>query len=242
MPAPVHVPRRPRGETGAGRLAAVARGDREPSPVVLDRRDPPRGELVLRQVGDVYELIANGTFLMDSRNGRSERALVREAIAGRTDARLLLGGLGLGISLDESLADEAVREVVVVEIEPAVVDWARTHLGGLHRRGLDDPRVRLVVADLRDQLEHLEGSFDAICLDLDNGPGWLVHAANAALYTDRGLDRLQALLRPAGRLTVWAAAADPPFLARLRARFAHVRTVSIPARRGPEDVVYVAAR
>jgi spermidine synthase len=242
MPAPIQYRGGRAAKPARVDCAAVAWSDREPRPVVLDRRETPRGEIVLRRAGGVYELIANGTFLMDSRDGRSERAMVREAIAGRTDVRLLLGGLGLGISLDESLATQAVREVVVVEIEPAVVDWGRSHLAGLHRCGLDDPRVRLVVADLRHQLERREGSFDAICLDLDNGPGWLVHAGNAVLYMDHGLERLRALLAPRGRLTVWAAAPDPPFLARLRARFADVRTVPIPVRSGPEDVIYVAAR
>ena len=72
-------------------------GDR---PVVVDRRQTPRGELVLRQAGDHFDVIANGTFLMDTRDGRSERALVREAVAGRSGVRLLLAGLGVGFSLD----------------------------------------------------------------------------------------------------------------------------------------------
>jgi spermidine synthase len=195
---------------------------------------------VLRRVGRHFEVIANGTFMMDTRDGRSERALVREAVADRADVRLLLGGLGIGFSLDEALRRPAVREVVVCELEPAVVGWARSHLRGQVGHALDDPRVRLLVADLRDVLTTVEGRFDAICLDIDNGPGWLVREANAEVYGDEGLDRLCARLRLGGRLTVWAAAADEAFEARLRRHFAQVRTVQIGVARGPDDVVYVA--
>jgi spermidine synthase len=209
-------------------------------PVVVDRRQTPRGELVLRRTGEQFEVIANGTFLMDTRDGRSERALVREAIAGKSDVRLLLAGLGVGFSLDEALRADSVAEVVVVEIEAVVVEWVRTQLGGLTEHGLDDPRVRLVVADVRDVLESAGGEFDAICLDIDNGPGWLVHEANAEVYADATLAVIGRRLRPQGRLAVWAAAPDERFEARLRRRFAAVATVSIPVARGPDDVVYVA--
>jgi spermidine synthase len=209
--------------------------------VVVDRRDTPRGELVLRRAGEHHEVIANGTFMMDTRDGRSERALVREALAGLADARLLLAGLGVGFSLDEALHGDGVSDVVVIELEPAVVEWAGTHLRRLNRRGVDDHRVRLVVGDLRRQLGRLGRDFDAICLDVDNGPGWLVHEANAELYSDDGLESLAGLLRPGGRLAVWSSAPDPEFERRLRERFALVRTVTVDVARGPADVIYVAS-
>jgi len=177
---------------------------------------------------------------MDTRDGRSERALVRSAVAGVRGARVLIGGLGVGFSLAEALR-AGVAEVLVVELEPAVVDWARTHLRPYGGAGLDDPRVTLIVADLGDALATLAGPFDAVCLDVDNGPGWLVHERNRRLYTDAGIRRMHGLLRPGGRLAVWAAAADAEFEARLRDSFAAVRVVKIPVRRGPDDVVYVAA-
>ena len=207
---------------------------------MIDRRHGVNGELVLRRAGADHEVIVNGTFLMDTRDGRSERALVREAVAGVRDARVLLGGLGVGFSLDEALRSPGVAEVVVCEIEPAVVEWARTHLRGHGAAGLDDPRVSLVVADLGDMLESLDRPVDAICLDVDNGPGWLVHARNRHLYADAGIALLRNRLRPRGRLTVWAAAADAGFEARLRDRFDAVRAVAIPVPRGEDDIVYVA--
>jgi spermidine synthase len=209
-------------------------------PVIVDRRQGVNGELVLRRAGRDFEVIANGTFLMDTRDGRSERALVREAVAGMRDARVLLGGLGVGFSLDEALRAPEVVEVVVVEVEPAVVEWGRTHLRPHGGAGLDDPRVGVLVADLAEAVETLEPAFDAVCLDVDNGPGWLVHERNRRLYDQVGLRAMRRLLRPGGRVAVWAAAADAGFEARLREYFDAVRTVAIPVARGPDDVVYVA--
>ena len=209
-------------------------------PEVIDRRAGVNGELVLRRAGAHHEVIVNATFLMDTRGGGSERALVREAVAGMRDARVLLGGLGVGFSLDEALRAPGVAEVVVCEIEPVVVEWARTHLREHGGAGLDDPRATVVVADMQDALALLPGPVDAICLDVDNGPGWLVHERNARLYSDAGIALLRSRVRPGGRLTVWAAAADAGFEARLRDHFDAVRTVAIPAPRGVDDIVYVA--
>ena len=110
--------------------------------VTVERLTTPRGELVLRRDGEHHEIVSNGVFLMDTRDGRSERELVRAAVPG-PGARVLIGGLGVGFSLAEALALGAAA-VTVVEIEPAVVRWNRTHLGG----HLDDPRVTVVVEDL----------------------------------------------------------------------------------------------
>jgi spermidine synthase len=209
-------------------------------PRVIDRRATEHGELVLRRAGDHYEVIADGTFLMDTRDGRSERTLVREAIAGRSGLRMLLGGLGVGFSLDEALSGTAVSKLVVVELEPAVVEWSRTHLAGLNRHGLDDDRARLVADDLLAFLRRDAGRYDAICLDTDNGPGWLVHPANAGLYDQPGLALLRSRLTVGGLLAVWAAAEDAGFERRLRSQFGSVRVERVAVPRGPDDVIYLA--
>ena len=232
--------RNPNDSAYPPRVPSESPANQDDRPVVIDRREGVNGELVLRRAVADHEVIANGTFLMDTRDGRSERVLVREAVAGLRDARVLIGGLGVGFSLDEALRAPGVGEIVVVELEPVVVDWARTHLRGYGGAGLDDPRVRLVVADLGAALETLDGPFDAICLDVDNGPGWLVHGRNRVHYADAGLRRIRGLLPAGGRLTVWAAAADAAFEARLGGHFAAVRSVAIPVPRGPDDVIYVA--
>jgi spermidine synthase len=209
-------------------------------PVVVDRRQGALGELVLRRAGDHFEVIANGTFLMDTRDGRSERALVAEALRGMDGARVLLAGLGVGFSLREALDVAGASEVTVVELETAIVEWARTHLRAAAGGAIDDPRVSMVVGDVRELIGLLDGPYDAICLDVDNGPGWLVHERNAWLYQDEGIAALAELLAPGGRLAVWSSAHDAAFERRLDARFAEVRAIEIPVARGPADVIYVA--
>jgi spermidine synthase len=202
--------------------------------VTVERLATPRGELVLRRDGEHHEIVSNGVFLMDTRDGRSERELVRAAVPG-PGARVLIGGLGVGFSVAEALALGAAA-VTVVEIEPAVVRWNRTYLGA----DLDDPRLTVVVADLGDWLRAGTDRYDAVCLDVDNGPEWTVTDANAALYGDAGLDAVDRRLAPAGTLAVWSANAAPAFEARLRARYGTVEVRRIPVARGEADLVYLA--
>ncbi|GAB3501086.1 spermidine synthase [Amycolatopsis cihanbeyliensis] len=211
-------------------------------PEVLDRVDGVCGELVLRRVGTDLEVIANGMFLMDTRNGESERLLVTVAadlVPGC--ARLLIGGLGVGYSLRAALDHPGIGEVVVVEREPAVIGWNRTGpLREVHGNALAEERVRLVRDDLVRWLRETEDRFDALCLDIDNGPQWTVTDGNAELYGDTGLDLLAARLRPGGVLAVWSAAASPEFTRRLRARFNEVRALDVPVPRGEPDVIWLA--
>jgi spermidine synthase len=204
--------------------------------VTVERLQTPRGELVLRRDGDHHEIVSNGVFLMDTRNGESERELVRAAVRG-PGARVLIGGLGVGFSLAAALALDPA-EVTVVEIEPAVVRWNREHLGTA--AALDDPRVRLAVAGLAGFLARDGGGYDAICLDVDNGPEWTVTVDNAALYGGPGLSAVDRRLAPGGTLAVWSAHRSAAFEARLRARYRTVETREIPVRRGEPDVVYAA--
>jgi spermidine synthase len=205
--------------------------------VTVERLQTPRGELVLRRDGEHHEIVSNGMFLMDTRDGRSERELVRAAVRA-PGARVLIGGLGVGFSLAQALADPRVAAVTVVEIEPAVLRWNREHLGTT--AALDDPRVRVVVADLVAFLAAAADRYDAICLDVDNGPEWTVTVDNAALYGDPGLSAVDRRLAPGGTLAVWSAGAAPAFEARLRSRYGNVQVIEIPVPRGEPDVVYVA--
>ncbi|TMQ89756.1 spermidine synthase [Actinomadura soli] len=217
-------------------------------PVVVERADGTGGELVLRRAGAHYEIISNGVFLMDTRNGESERLLIRAALDGRAGAggpaRLLIGGLGVGFSLAEALTLPDVAHVTVVEREPAVIAWHRTVLRPWSRDALDDPRVTVQNADLLDVLAApppgADGRFDALCLDIDNGPDWTVTPGNARLYNPTGLDLLAAHLTPRGTLAVWSANTAPAFEALLRDRFAHVQARPVPVPRGEPDVIYLA--
>jgi spermidine synthase len=211
------------------------------APTVLDRVAGLCGELVLRTDGTHFEVIANGTFLMDTRNGESERLLV-DAAADRMPAggRVLIGGLGVGFSLAAAVAHPRVRGVTVVEREPAVIGWARGPLAHVHRHALDAPHVEVVEADLVDHLGGGTDRFDAMCLDIDNGPGWTVTDGNRWLYGDTGLDAIRRRLGPGGVLAVWSAAAAPEFEARLRTRFDDVEVLAVPVARGEPDTVFVA--
>ncbi len=211
-------------------------------PRVLERVTTPRGELVLRQVGDALEVISNGVFLMDTRDGRSERALVREAVATHpAPRRLLIGGLGVGFSLLEALLHPGVVQVDVVEIEQVLVDWHPVHLRDRTGAALADPRVRVVVADVREHLAARPQCYDAVCLDVDNGPDWTVTAANAGLYGADGVAECVGALAPGGVLAVWSAAPAPAYEQLLREHLGEVRVVEISAyvERGAPDIVYL---
>ena len=133
----------------------------------------------------------------------------------------------MGFTLRAALDHPAVGAVQVVEVEPAIVEWNRTHLADLAGGCLDDPRVRLVQDDIVRYLATAPGPYDAICLDVDNGPGWLASPSNRRLYSLKGLVRLRGLLAPGGVLAVWSAGPAPRFLGRLRRVFAEAEAVEV---------------
>jgi spermidine synthase len=217
------------------------------TPEVLDRREGPYGEVVLRRHGGLLQIIANGCFLMDTSDGRSERLLVDAALTaldGRPVPHVLIGGLGVGFSLAHAAADPRWGRFTVVERERAVIDW---HLDGplaaISRPALADPRAAIVEADLIDYVNETSDTFDALCLDIDNGPAWTVTEGNDGLYSPAGLASCARLLRPGGVLAVWSAQPSPKFEGTLgNAGFQQVRTEEIPVARGVPDVVHLAVR
>ncbi len=189
-----------------------------------------RGELVLRERRPdgggptVLELRANGTFVMDTAEHASERALADAALDAVADPRrVLVGGLGLGFTLDRVLGDSRVEHVDVVEIEPVLVDWMRDGTIPHGRRLLADSRARIVVADIaRAVTEAGDATYDVVLLDVDNGPDQLVHDANRAIYEEPFLRTVHARLGPGGALVVWSAARAPRLLETLRSVFSDV--------------------
>lgn len=219
-----------------------------PTPVTLDRREGPYGEVVLRERGDDFEIIANGCFLMDTSDGRSERLLIDAALGalpdGRPDPAVLIGGLGVGFSLVRAAAGLRWGRIAVVEREQAIVDW---HLEGPLARisgaALADPRTEILRTDLVTYLHTTTERYDALCLDIDNGPDWTVTEDNGTLYSPSGLAACRERLTPGGVLAVWSAQPSEAFEEALRnAGFHAVRTEEVAVARGVPDVVHLALR
>lgn len=217
------------------------------APEVIDRREGPYGEVVLRRHGKLLQIIANGCFLMDTSDGRSERLLVDaalDALNGRSQPRVLIGGLGVGFSLAHAAADPRWGAITVVEREPAVIEWHRTGpLSDVSEGALKDPRTDIVEADLVSYVNETCATFDALCLDIDNGPDWTVSEANENLYSPAGLASCARVLSPGGVLAVWSAQPSARFEETLgNAGFQQVRTEEIRVARGVPDVVHLAVR
>ena len=182
---------------------------------------------------------------MDTRDGRSERLLVRAALDACPDARrLLIGGLGVGFSLREAVTFPGLSDIDVVEIEPDLVAWHRRHLTHLTGEALADPRVSVVVADLREHLRQRQRQYDVICLDVDNGPDWTVTPENEEIYASHGLSQAADALREGGVLTVWSASRSPGFQDRLAQHLEDVRTLEVEVRtpRADPDVIYLGRK
>ena len=201
--------------------AEVARATSERGELVLRERRPDDGPTAL-------ELRANGIFVMDTREHTSERAMAEAALALVPDPRrVLVGGLGLGFTVLTVLADSRVERCAVVEIEPALVGWMRDGTIPHGPQLLADERLLVVVADVAMAVrEARAASYDVVLLDVDNGPGHLVHDANSALYDVPFLEETRRVLAPGGRLVVWSADRAPALEESLRAVFGNADTTS----------------
>lgn len=208
---------------------------------VVERTTGKCGELVLRQDGTHYEIIANGMFLMDTRHTASEVALVSMTLeACQPPAkRLLLAGLGVGASLSAARGHAQLLDIDVVELERPIIDWHQRVFSALYDSGGRDYRV--IEADVWDHLHSApSGYYDAIAIDTDNGPDWLLRDVNSRLYSQNGLHRLRDRLTVGGALGVWATRRVPEFEAALTSVFGGDVEHSSVARPGtPPDVIYV---
>lgn len=178
------------------------------------------GELLLQRRGDEYSIRVDGYELMNTRVHGSEDALAEIACAQLADvkrAHVLIGGLGMGFTLAAVLrAIGASGKATVVELVPEVVEWNRGPMGAASGDPLKDARTIVEVADVADVIRRATGAFDAILLDVDNGPSSLVAKGNNRLYTEKGLRAAHRALRPGGVLAIWSSADDPAFTRRLK--------------------------
>ena len=188
---------------------------------LLGQTVSPDGSVMkLIRRGDEYLILVDGAILMSNRMHGSEEALATFACQRmRTLERpsVLIGGLGMGFTLRATLdllpSDAAV---VVAELVPAVVEWNRGLLGPLAKHPLKDKRVRIETGDVAVTLTSRLGQFDAVLLDVDNGPAALTDSNNAGLYDSRGIAAAHASLKKVGVLAIWAAKEDQKFMQRLR--------------------------
>lgn len=194
--------------------------DRQGDELVDTAEIPGGGRLHLMRAGDDYEIMFDGEQLMGSWSSRSERALATLAcdeLAGLDSPHVLIGGLGMGFTLGAALGVlPEGASVTVAELVPGVVAWARGPLAHVHGASLDDRRVTLELRDVHDLIAESAEAFDAILLDVDNGPDGLVTLANERLYSPWGLRAASGALRPGGVLAVWSAYHDEAFSHRLR--------------------------
>jgi spermidine synthase len=212
---------------------------------LIDVAEVPGGEpLRLFRRGADHMIVLDRNELMNSRMSGSEEALAVMALERLAveAPRVLIGGYGMGFTLRAALAAaDRHAELVVVELVPRIIDWAKGPMADLTAGCLDDARVRVEIDDVAAVIGRGRGSFDAILLDVDNGPDGLTRDANDRLYSMRGLEAARAALRPGGVLAVWSAAPDARF-ARVfgEAGFA-VEEVAVRARsngKGPRHVIW----
>lgn len=197
---------------------------------------PGGGTLRLQQRDADFSITLGYNELMNSRLKGSEEALAVLACArieGRARPRILIGGLGMGFTLRAAQAAlPADAEIVVAELLPEVVAWARGPLASIFGTCLDDPRVAIRVADVAKVIREGRGAYDAVLLDVDNGPDGLMAAANDKLYDYTGIGTAKAALKPGGVLAIWSAAPDQAFAKRLQMSGFEVKEAKVRANAG----------
>jgi len=210
----------------------------EQEKIILTHVITPQGELQLqkwvksdKKEKPVYEIIFNGVFLMASYNGLSEKALATLAIeplaSERQDLRILVGGLGIGYTLRAALDCDGIQAVDVVEIEEYIIKWAKSFFSELNGYACSDSRVHLIKMDLGDYIFKTEKIYDAIILDVDNGPTWLALESNQRLYQKPALLRIKAILRDGGVFIVWAAQKCIAFEKRIEEVFGSTELITV---------------
>lgn len=219
----------------------------QPRELIGIAKVPGGDELRLFRRQDDFMIVLGGNELMSSRVRGSEEALALmtcERLQDRKAPHFLIGGYGMGFTLRAALADLGPSaRVTVAELVPEIIDWARGPMAALTAGCLDDPRVQLVSGDVAAAIGAARNGYDAILLDVDNGPDGLTRAANDQIYASRGLAAAKAALKPNGILAIWSAAPDTAFSRRLKQAGFAVEEASVRARsngKGARHVIWFA--
>jgi spermidine synthase len=216
---------------------------------LVDTADlPDGGNLRLLRRGDDFSIRFGAEELMGNSVRHSEEALAALGCRHLADrgGKVLIGGLGMGFTLGAAL-DVLPRDatIIVAELVPKILTWARGPLAHIFGSKLEDPRVSVEMTDVHDAIVRNSGTFDAILLDVDNGPDGLIHLPNERLYCNWGLRAAHAALRPGGVLAIWSAYRDPPFVDRLVAAGFDVDEIDIEVFPDEDDgfhTIWIAAK
>jgi spermidine synthase len=210
---------------------------------------PGGDQLDLYSRGDDFMIVLDRNELMSTRMNGSEIALAEmtlDRLAGNTAPHILIGGYGMGFTLRAALANMGPKaKVTVAELVPGIIEWARGPMKDVTAGCLDDPRVTLRMGDVADVIAEGSGTYDAILLDVDNGPDGLTREGNDGLYSAAGLQAAKRALKPGGILAVWSAGSDSKFTKRLEKNGFVVDEVAVRARtngKGPRHVIWFARK
>jgi spermidine synthase len=220
----------------------------KPRELIGEAEVPGGPPLRLIRHDNAFIIMLDRNELMSSRMSGSEKALATltcERLGGRTAPRLLIGGYGMGFTLRAALSvlDSDAR-LIVAELVPGIIDWARGPMAAITQGCLDDPRVEIRIGDVGAEIAAGKQSYDAILLDVDNGPDGLTRPANDGLYSARGLAAARSALKPGGILAIWSAGPDRAFTQRLKQAGFHVEEVKVRARengKGPMHTIWFAS-
>jgi len=208
-----------------------------------------KSELTLYQRDTEYSIRVNGLELMNSRMFGSEQMLAKlscREVADRHNACVLIGGLGMGYTLSAALRSlHADADVLVAELVPSVVEWNQGVLGALADDPLEDSRVTVRIKDVVHVIRSSTSAFDAILLDVDNGPGSMAQEGNDELYSLSGVSMIHRALRPGGVVAVWSASPDSGFTQRLKTSSFHVIEHKVRGRtqkKGPVHTIWIAKK
>ena len=217
----------------------------KPTELLGETRAPDGTHIALTRQDREFIILAAGKPLMSSRMHGSEQALATRGCryVPREAPNVLVGGMGMGFTLRATLdVLPADASVTVAELVPAVIEWNRGPLGPLADHPLRDPRVRIALGDVGETIRNAADAFDAILLDVDNGPDAFTATGNASLYNDRGLADARRALRPGGMLAVWSAWEDRKFEQRLKYAGFAVQVERVRARLkggGPHHTIFL---
>jgi len=216
---------------------------------VISRMTTPRGEIQLQKNQNHYEIVMNGVFVMATYNGFSEKQMFLTAFNYLDEPdrlHVLIGGLGVGYTLEAAVRRRKVEKIDVVEIEPSIIEWNKKYFCKLNKNALLNKKVNIINDDFRDFIKKTSNVYDIICVDVDNGPDWLVLETNEELYKETSLHTMSNLLKKGGVLSIWSASESSSLFEKMKRVFGNIFVKEVRQRYGEEkeltSYIYVSKK